>query len=313
VVTDLVEIDSEAIGRGELVDFTVPKQFACDDGSGTFAVTLEIHVDLESGTESFSWAIVGGTDAYEGLRGEGYGSTQSPATDRFLNTYWGSVGNDRGLGPATESRVPQPPASQPPASQPPTTQATATPDAACIELPVGGTYRGLAGPLALSVTLPDAADASWSGLEDGFHLERAPCLSGGPVRIEAEPITRVYTDLCDPAAASVAVDSSAAAMDILQPLVGLDEVGPTDLTLGGYAGLRLDFFVRAEFGASGCPEGSGRAFDGLSNFEPERSATVHMLDVDGTLLALVTYWNEEPDPETVAELDAVVASLRIEP
>jgi hypothetical protein len=91
VVTDLIEIDSDAIGRGELVDFTVPKQFVCDDGSGEFAATVEFHVDLEQGTESFTWVITGGTGAYVDLRGEGYGGTQSPAPDQFVNTYWGRI------------------------------------------------------------------------------------------------------------------------------------------------------------------------------------------------------------------------------
>ncbi|MEW5992481.1 MAG: hypothetical protein AB1736_14220 [Chloroflexota bacterium] len=207
-----------------------------------------------------------------------------------------------------------PPLAELPAASAPTSQASATPDPACTYFPVGGAYRAPAGSLALTVELPDASDdASWSGLSDAFRVEKAPCLVGGPVRIEAAPITRVYIDLCNPAVGASVVDSSAAAMAILQPLGGLDEVGPTEVTLGSYAGLRLDFYSRPDFGTPGCPNERGRAFDGLSSFETERNATVHLLDVDGTVLALVTYWNEEPNPETVAEVDAVLAFLRIEP
>jgi hypothetical protein len=195
----------------------------------------------------------------------------------------------------------------------PTSQASATPDPACIELPVGGTYQAPAGALALTVTLPDASDASWSGLEDAFRLEMVPCPFGGPVRIEAAPVTRVYTNLCDPADAGVAVISPAAAMAVLAPIDGIVEVGPTEMTLGGYAGLRLDFSIAVVVGETRCPDWVGRVFDGVSSVDPGGSATVQVLDVDGTLLAVVTYWNENPDPDTVAEVDAVVASLRFEP
>lgn len=194
----------------------------------------------------------------------------------------------------------------------PTSQASATPDP-CPELPVGGTYQAPAGPLGLTVSLPNASEASWSGLEDAFRLEMVPCPFAGPVRIEAAPVTRVYTNLCDPADAGVAVISPAAAMAVLAPIDGIVEVGPTEVTLGGYAGLRLEFSIAVVAGEARCPDWVGRAFDGVSSVDPRGSATVQLLDVDGTLLAVVTYWNESPDPDTVAEVDAVVASLRIEP
>jgi hypothetical protein len=70
----------------------VRKTFTCDDGSGTFFVKIQVHLDFATATESFSWVVQGGTGAYEHLRGEGHGSTVSDGSDPQtgnINTYVG--------------------------------------------------------------------------------------------------------------------------------------------------------------------------------------------------------------------------------
>ena len=54
----------------------VLKQFVCSDNSGTFMVRLQNHIDLVAQTNWFSWVILSGTDAYQGLHGSGDGTTQ---------------------------------------------------------------------------------------------------------------------------------------------------------------------------------------------------------------------------------------------
>ena len=70
----------------------VRKTFTCGDGSGTFFVKIQVHLDFESSTESFTWVVLGGTGDYSHLRGSGDGSTVSdgsdPQTGNF-NTYVG--------------------------------------------------------------------------------------------------------------------------------------------------------------------------------------------------------------------------------
>lgn len=90
-VVDLVAIDAEAFGNGELVDFTVPKQFSCDDASGTFVVELEIHIEPVSRAESFTWRILRGTGAYSHLQGAGDGTTVSAGSNQVVNTLSGSI------------------------------------------------------------------------------------------------------------------------------------------------------------------------------------------------------------------------------
>lgn len=74
------------------IQILVRKTFTCDDGSGTFFVKIQVHLDLETATESFSWVVKGGTDDYANLRGSGSGTTVSdgsdPQTGNF-NTYTG--------------------------------------------------------------------------------------------------------------------------------------------------------------------------------------------------------------------------------
>ncbi len=72
----------------------VRKAFTCDDGSGTFYVKIQVHLEFETSTEAFSWVVLGGTDDYARLRGSGSGSTvgdgSNPQTGN-INTYDGFV------------------------------------------------------------------------------------------------------------------------------------------------------------------------------------------------------------------------------
>jgi hypothetical protein len=90
-VSDLVTIDREAFASGQLLDFTVPKEFTCDDGSGTFVVELVIHFDPVAKTETFTWRVLRGTAAYVRLQGAGTGSTVSSGPSRIQNTYAGTL------------------------------------------------------------------------------------------------------------------------------------------------------------------------------------------------------------------------------
>ncbi len=89
-VVDLEVVDSGAIGRGSLTDFTVPKQFSCDDGSGSFVLELRVHVETP-GIESLQWQILRGTGAYADLQGAGTGTTTSPGPSQAINTLTGSL------------------------------------------------------------------------------------------------------------------------------------------------------------------------------------------------------------------------------
>jgi hypothetical protein len=90
-VADLVEIDREAFASGKLLDFVIPKEFTCDDDSGTFVLEVAIHIDSISRAESFTWRVLRGTGAYARLQGAGTGTTLSSGADKVVNTYAGSL------------------------------------------------------------------------------------------------------------------------------------------------------------------------------------------------------------------------------
>jgi hypothetical protein len=80
-------------GRGAQIP--VRKTFTCEGGD-QFFVKIQVHLDFESATETFSWVILGGTGAYENLRGSGSGTTVSDGSDPQtgnINTYAGFVLN----------------------------------------------------------------------------------------------------------------------------------------------------------------------------------------------------------------------------
>jgi hypothetical protein len=72
-----------------IVQLQVVKEFTCDDGSGTFLVKLQIQANFDTGIESFTWVVLGGTDSYASLRGGGSGSTVPNPPIGNINTYEG--------------------------------------------------------------------------------------------------------------------------------------------------------------------------------------------------------------------------------
>ena len=90
-VADLVEIDRKAFASGKLIDFVIPKEFTCNDDSGTFVMKVSIHIDPASKAESFTWRILRGTAAYVRLQGAGTGTTLSSGPSQVLNAYTGTL------------------------------------------------------------------------------------------------------------------------------------------------------------------------------------------------------------------------------
>ena len=65
---------------GQKLQFLVLKEFTCDDGSGTFLVKMQVHIDFATG-ETFTWVVLSGTGDYGHLSGSGQGATVSLPSD----------------------------------------------------------------------------------------------------------------------------------------------------------------------------------------------------------------------------------------
>ena len=77
-------------GGRTVVQLQVRKTFTCGDGSGTFFVKMQIQADFDTGLETFTWVVQGGTDDYANLRGSGSGTTvRDDDGNGNTNTYTG--------------------------------------------------------------------------------------------------------------------------------------------------------------------------------------------------------------------------------
>lgn len=77
---------------GHKLQILVLKEFTCADGSGTFVIKMQVHIDSATG-ETFTWVVLGGTGDYGHLQGSGPGTTVDLPTDsdggHNQNTYSG--------------------------------------------------------------------------------------------------------------------------------------------------------------------------------------------------------------------------------
>jgi hypothetical protein len=74
-------------GSVQLQVFTA---FTCDDDSGTFDVKMQIQANFDTGTETFTWVVTGGSGDYSSPLGGGSGSTV-PRPGGNTNTYVGML------------------------------------------------------------------------------------------------------------------------------------------------------------------------------------------------------------------------------
>ncbi len=71
------------------IQIPVRKTFTCDDDSGEIFIKIQVHLNLNTQTETFSWVVLGGTGDYSALHGSGQGTTvgdgSEPQTGNFNN------------------------------------------------------------------------------------------------------------------------------------------------------------------------------------------------------------------------------------
>jgi hypothetical protein len=205
-----------------------------------------------------------------------------------------------------------------PATDPPLTLpafAVSQPYACDLE---AGTYGGRVGGILATVTTP----TTWHGLDDVFHIEDEGCGLGGAVQLGITVVSQVYADVCHWADTGVDIRAPGAATAAFSDQTVVDAAGPTDVTLGGYPARRWDLSLPAGFNAStecpnyvvqlwrdaAAPEGQGPTMVLID------SVTVYFVEVDGLTLGVYAgHAREFATPAMLAELDAVVASLRFEP
>jgi hypothetical protein len=226
------------------------------------------------------------------------------------------------------------PGGQPSASPTLTPTSTPTPAAAASaavpEFPgvsddvAPGTYMwraGTATPADITFTIP----AGWMSRFGIPHKNR-----GGPGEIAVGNwiIANVYADPCqwqgsllDPAVGPTVDDLATA----LVAQKGRNATTPTDVTLGGYPAKRVELSIPADLDRATCDEGVIRTWvapggdtallDEEQNLgmHPGQQNVVYIVDVNGARLVIDTWHMRGTSAADLAELDAILASMRIGP
>ena len=216
----------------------------------------------------------------------------------------------------------------------PTSSSTPTPTAAAsaavLDFPgvsddvAPGTYlwgAGAANPADITFTMP----AGWMSRYGIPHKDR-----GGPGEIAVGNwiIANVYADPCqwqgsllDPAVGPTVDDLASA----LVTQKGRSATAPTDVTLGGYPAKRVELSIPADLDRATCDGGVIRTWvapgedTALDNetenlgMHPGQLNLVYIVDVNGERLVIDTWHMPGTSAADMAELDAILASMRIGP
>ena len=179
-----------------------------------------------------------------------------------------------------------------------------------------------------TVTVPEGwekfYEIIWSDLgTPGTYLD-----SGGPGEVAFGwwQVDNVFTDPChwqdslaDPPVGPTVDDLTTAFAE----QVGRDGSGPTDVTFGGVPAKRVELSLPADLDVTTCDEGVYREFLGAgeSLTLPEdnsekphmagRTDVLYVLDIDGSRWLMRTWRHPESSAEDLAEMEAMLASIRI--
>jgi hypothetical protein len=228
-----------------------------------------------------------------------------------------------GPGPSpTPTASPSPTVSSSIAASTPSAAAAAFPDISD-QLAPGVYFKGpgASTPARFTFTMP----AGWTSAYGIAYKDR-----GGPAEMAFGDwiITNVYTDPCqwqgsllDPAVGPTVDDLAAA----LVAQKGRNATAPTDVTLGGYPAKRIELSLPEDLDSATCDKGVIRAWlapgedaadwPAGQDFLPRSGQlnVVYIVDVDGARLVIDSWHMPGTSAANLAELQAIVDSIQIEP
>jgi hypothetical protein len=166
-------------------------------------------------------------------------------------------------------------------------------------------------PVRFTLEVP----AGWETIEGGFLGKIADRTFY--VSVSSWIVDNAYVDPCQWVGSEIDPPIGPTVDDLANALA--DQVGrngsePTDVTLGGYEGKKVELSVPADFQTESCDNGDFRTWRGGGyNYGPGQRDTVYIVDVQGERLVIHTTYLPSASEQDLAELGAVVDSIRIEP
>jgi hypothetical protein len=183
-----------------------------------------------------------------------------------------------------------------------------------------GRYMFRSGPPRVLFTVPEGwiSQDDDSQLSDGGRMiSRYNLSGGGPTLVmSVHDVTHIKANACVGEFNVEWVEVGPAAEDLtaaLLSLEGLQRSGPTDVTLGGYPAKKIDLVF-----PSSCPGPEGTLIwaDGETTYGfwllKDGMGTAYVVDVNGDRVVITTF-DRGASASDLAKLDAIIASIDIEP
>jgi hypothetical protein len=186
-----------------------------------------------------------------------------------------------------------------------------------------GTYvmeAGALSPVHTTLTLPP----DWEVMPGGIFFKGATGAGDAPdAALAFWTVENVYGDVCRWLSSTPASPTGPTVDDLVTALgqqEGRDASAPTDVTVGGYRGKKIDLVLH-EFDFGTCDQGqpaSWRSEGGTGShggyiYRGGQRNSVYVIDVDGERVVVDTMYLPGTSDADVAELEQIVASVRFEP
>jgi hypothetical protein len=176
-----------------------------------------------------------------------------------------------------------------------------------------------------SFTVPDGwatAEGGWWVYRESPQLPRDRFAGPGQVLLTIWTVSHVYTDACHHEA--TLVDAGTTIDELASLLVaqkGRVASAATDVTLGGFPAKRIELTVPADLDVTTCdggfirfwPDAGPDESGGVCCSDVGSTDVVYAVDVAGDRFAVVARHQASTTAEELAELEAIVASITIEP
>ena len=207
----------------------------------------------------------------------------------------------------TRSPTPTPTTSPTPSPRPVPASVALTP----------GTYRYDSSeftPVGFTFTVQDG----WTAQNGGWNIIKN-IDEPGELGFASSILTSINADAC--AQQTALVDVGATVDELVNALVaqsGPLVTGPSDVTLGGYSGQRLEVMAKpgADLGNCNVPGALRLWEDEARHFfvvGANQQSSIYVLDVGGERVVLTTLQNDASSAADVAELSAIIDSIRFQP
>ncbi len=225
------------------------------------------------------------------------------------------LGSGSGTGPAAGPTAV--PSSSPSAPEPLPTAVILPKTGA---LTAGTTYR-IVDPLVTTVPFTFTLDDGWTTIDYAILKKQAGDDAERTMTFSPWVIEQVYRDVCswDDGFQQPLLDDSVGMFVEALEAQGGRTATVTDVSLDGHEGQRVELTVDDDLVPSECHNGVSRAWtDSVSGgsggyiLGPGQRDAVYAVDVDGQRFVLHTSWPPGTTGDDLAELDAMVRSIRFE-